>query len=400
MDPTLDATDPTPQGPWFEGLTESISGLPGAAHTLALGALGLGLVLWLFGRRATRPAFLLGGILAGGATGFLLAPALGFDRIAGAPSPYVGLGVGGVAGVLGAAALFRLTMIVGASAVFTIFGLLGGACYVQLVPGTTSAPTEQSTPTTQDRAATPPPDEPARAQHSDHPRSATSDRPIPPSDAKIGPSPDEGIATRDRPPNVLASPSDRADPPEFEWPEPDWSDDAPGAADLTGPVQRATREILERDVLGPPVSLARELPDRLRREARTRLDPEARRSLHSAADRVLAFLDSLHRDLTSLLGAMTEDQQFLVGGATLAGTLLGALVGMTMPRRSAALVTALGGAALWLSSAVWLAHAMELPGREMLHRSPLAWTVIWLGVSVIGATYQLTRSKRAQPPTE
>ena len=71
------------------------------------------------------------------------------------------------------------------------------------------------------------------------------------------------------------------------------------------------------------------------------------------------------------------------------------LVGVVMPRKSAAVVTAMAGAGLWLASGAWLAHAVEVPGKELLHRSPLAWSAIWLAVSLVGIIVQIGRLKPA-----
>jgi len=117
--------------------------------------------------------------------------------------------------------------------------------------------------------------------------------------------------------------------------------------------------------------------------------------LSSAAGQTRLFVERLVHQTRALWDDLSPRERMILVGGTLAGGVLGLLLGVVMPRKSAAVVTAMAGAGLWLASAAWLAHAVEMPGRELLHRSPLAWTAIWLAVSFVGVVVQIGRLKPA-----
>ncbi len=112
------------------------------------------------------------------------------------------------------------------------------------------------------------------------------------------------------------------------------------------------------------------------------------------ADRARQFADGLGRQIAALWGEMSFRDKQIMGLATLGGLTAGMLIGLLMPSKSAAMMTSMAGAAIWLSSATWLAHAFEVPGRTLLHRSPLGWAFIWIVFSVLGLMFQFTRAKR------
>lgn len=133
----------------------------------------------------------------------------------------------------------------------------------------------------------------------------------------------------------------------------------------------------------------------IKRDLADHLDPKTRAMLHTAAGQTRQFFERLARQTRSLWDDLSPREQAVIVGGTLAGGVVGLLVGLVMPRKSAAIVTAMAGAALWLASATWLAHAARVPGRELLHRSPLAWAAIWLAVSALGVAVQLARLRPA-----
>ena len=137
----------------------------------------------------------------------------------------------------------------------------------------------------------------------------------------------------------------------------------------------------------------------IKRELAEHLDPETRAMLHTAAGQTRRFFEHLARQTRTLWADLSPREQAVLVGGSLVGGVLGLLVGLVMPRKSAAIVTAMAGAGLWLASATWLAHAAQIPGRELLHRSPLAWAAIWLAVSALGVAVQLTRLRPAAHET-
>ena len=89
------------------------------------------------------------------------------------------------------------------------------------------------------------------------------------------------------------------------------------------------------------------------------------------------------------------DRLVLVGAAAVGGAL-GLLFGLSMPRRSAALVTALFGSAVALGGVGYFAGSFSLPGREALLASPTRWVVVWGLLAVAGFMFQIYRLHRAK----
>lgn len=122
------AADPTP-----------LQNLPMIAHTVVAASLVAGVILWLAGGKVLRPAFCTLGALIGGGVGFLAAPSF-TESVAGYPSPYVGLGVGAVGGLVAGMTLFRFAVALSTGLAFLIAGLLVSATYLNLTVGLQSPP--------------------------------------------------------------------------------------------------------------------------------------------------------------------------------------------------------------------------------------------------------------------
>lgn len=141
---TLSETDP---------LWASLQALPPGVHIVLGIGMAAGIVLWLAGQRAVKPMFALIGVVLGGAIGFFLAPVLAIEPIHDIPTPYVGLGVGGLVGLTAAVALFRFTMALGACAVLALAGMMGTSVYLDYaepVPQTDAPAVMESRPTSSD----------------------------------------------------------------------------------------------------------------------------------------------------------------------------------------------------------------------------------------------------------
>lgn len=133
------ATLATPQNlSEANNLLQRLQELPWALHGSLLVALVGGLLLWAFGRKVVKPTFATLGGVAGAAMGFFLAPATGLHDIAGFPTPYIGLGLGGVVGIAAGVALFRFAMAVSGGLVLAIVGVVGSVVYLGV-----AAPVEQ-----------------------------------------------------------------------------------------------------------------------------------------------------------------------------------------------------------------------------------------------------------------
>jgi hypothetical protein len=114
--------------------TSTLRELPPAAHALAIGGLITGLALWLFGGKLLKPAFALLGLVIGGMLGFLLVPAFFSTTILGVPSPYVGLGLGLLLGLIQGLVLFRFSMAICTALILGLAATLGAAAWMKFEP--------------------------------------------------------------------------------------------------------------------------------------------------------------------------------------------------------------------------------------------------------------------------
>lgn len=129
------------------------------------------------------------------------------------------------------------------------------------------------------------------------------------------------------------------------------------------------------------------------REA-TGLSEETQSKLRDHAARARTFADEMSRRGHAAWDSVGVQDRLILTGGSLAGTVLGVLFGLTMPRRSAAMVTSLFGASIVLSSSVWLAGAMDAPAKEALELQP-GGIGIALGVAtIIGMVVQLTMTAK------
>lgn len=124
------------------------------------------------------------------------------------------------------------------------------------------------------------------------------------------------------------------------------------------------------------------------RESMAQLDEGTRELMRSVAARSRGFVDRLAAQARALWSATGDRERTILLGSTLLGAAGGLLLGLAAPKRSASIVSAMAGSAVWLASAVWLIHAVEMPGREMLHRAPIAWVTVWLAVALVGMVMQ------------
>ncbi len=115
-------------------LAAAVRSLPWAAHALAAGGLVSGLILWCIGRKVLKPIYATIAGLAGGAFGFFGLPLTGLDYVASIPSPYVGLAIGGVLGLVIGVALYRFAVAVSFGAAAGLAGILISATALNLQP--------------------------------------------------------------------------------------------------------------------------------------------------------------------------------------------------------------------------------------------------------------------------
>lgn len=117
----------------------SVQNLPWVAHAVVGASLVAGLIMWLSGGKLLKPMFCVLGALVGGSIGFLLLPQATGSLLT-VPSPYVGLGVGAVIGLIAGISLFRFAVAISTAVAFGIGGLLISSTYLHLTVSLRSPP--------------------------------------------------------------------------------------------------------------------------------------------------------------------------------------------------------------------------------------------------------------------
>lgn len=103
----------------------------------------------------------------------------------------------------------------------------------------------------------------------------------------------------------------------------------------------------------------------------------------------------LQDEIQDLWSRTPTDSRLTLTGGAFGGALLGLIIGVVMPKKSAALFTSFLGAASVLACGTWLANAAQLPGHEMLNRGPIAWLGIWLVTGIAGVVIQTSRHEKS-----
>lgn len=231
--------------------------------------------------------FCLFGGIAGAIGGFMIGGMTGVPSLGDVPTPFVGLGVGGVLGMAVAASLYHFSVAVSFGLVAGLTGLLVSATWLELQDEAPSAV----------RAA-------------------------------------------------IESQRQRMD-----------GHDAERAAILARPMTAANAEVPTPDT--------------------------------TLTDRARVLAAALGGELVSRWTTLDPRHRMTVALAALGSAGVGFFIGLLAPGRSAAATTALFGSAVWIGAGVWIAGALDLPGRELLDRGPKEWLIIWLSVAGVGLALQL-----------
>ena len=123
---------------------------------------------------------------------------------------------------------------------------------------------------------------------------------------------------------------------------------------------------------------------------------EANDQLRAAVDASRAFVDATAASLSEKWSGYEPDDRLRIAGYGAAGLLLGFLAGINLPKRSAAVVTALAGAGVILFAGGWLTIAMDLPGQALLSMEPQRLLVVWAVLGAIGLGAQLVGMGRSR----
>ncbi len=111
-------------------------------------------------------------------------------------------------------------------------------------------------------------------------------------------------------------------------------------------------------------------------------------AVHTATDRVRAFLQALDDELKARWEQLPPANRLIIGGSAAVGLALGFVLGLLLPRWAAGTVTAMFGAAVWLPCALWFWTAAGLPGGPALDRRPDLCLIIWAATSGVGMLMQ------------
>jgi hypothetical protein len=106
---------------------------------------------------------------------------------------------------------------------------------------------------------------------------------------------------------------------------------------------------------------------------------------------------SVWGDAQGAWASLSPDARLRLIASGLGAGMLGLLIGALMPRKAAALLTALLGSGVFLASLCWVTHVGDLPGRELLEHGPTAWLAIWAVVAGAGLVFQLSGQVKPKP---
>ncbi|MFG0305814.1 MAG: hypothetical protein ACF8Q5_06330 [Phycisphaerales bacterium JB040] len=116
---------------------------------------------------------------------------------------------------------------------------------------------------------------------------------------------------------------------------------------------------------------------------------EAEERLRDAAEASKEFVRAVWDSAKAEWERRTPKERAIIFGGGAGGFLLGLIAGALFTRRATAVITALAGSAIWLSSGVALLRGPVGMGADWLPLSPNTWAVVWGGLAFIGLVIQL-----------
>ncbi len=76
------------------------------------------------------------------------------------------------------------------------------------------------------------------------------------------------------------------------------------------------------------------------------------------------------------------------------GYLGGLVLGFALPKRAAAVTTAMIGPAVWMPAAAYFVVALDLPVAQRIPSSPLLWLIAWAALAAMGLMAQVLGSRK------
>ena len=126
------------------------------------------------------------------------------------------------------------------------------------------------------------------------------------------------------------------------------------------------------------------------------LDDDTKQQLKDAAARSKEFVEQMYTTIKADLDQRPTRDKLIALSSGFAGLAFGLLVGVVLPKRTTALVTALFGSAVCMASITALLTARSGARPDFLNQSAVTWAIAWVVLTAVGLMVQLgflTRSK-------
>lgn len=310
--------------------------IPPAAILVALAAVVVGGIVWLFGGKLLKPAFILIGGVIGSAIGAVYTPSL-IQTIGGLPAAYPGMAVGLIIGMILSVVLFRFAMATMTAGILGAAGILTAVIALAYVPG--ALPAADSVEASADRTA------------------------------------------------ITADGTDATLRQQVEDQVKDWS----------GRLQDAARQYRDAQLLaGAGKTSADHSTDA---KAALGIGPDGDQNA-ADAERIEAAKRTAQAISDHVAGrwqALPERSRLIVAASWMAGAMVGFLLGLLLPKKAAATISALAGAAMLLFGAVSLIDRYTVFGDKLAGISALGWLGGWMVLAALGLLFQ-SRKSSSPPP--
>lgn len=119
------------------------------------------------------------------------------------------------------------------------------------------------------------------------------------------------------------------------------------------------------------------------------LDDDTKQQLKDAATRSQEFVSHIYNTIKADLDQRPARDKLIALSSGFAGLAFGLLVGIVLPRRTTALVTALFGSAAVMASTTALLTARSGQRPDFLNQSAVIWATAWVVLTVVGLMVQL-----------
>ena len=114
----------------------------------------------------------------------------------------------------------------------------------------------------------------------------------------------------------------------------------------------------------------------------------------SATHRLRSFAGELAHEAAAEWSDLPGDQRLVLGISGVLGALAGFLLGLSFPKKVAAIGSAFLGAGVWAPTSAKLITDFSLPGANALPETARGWLALWLILSATGLVLQWTVFKR------